>query len=462
MHLSFKFTAELLRLGRARSRIRINARQSIITAMAAISAGREPTERNIRLEREDPYLRLHAVNIFVRDLDRSLQFYVQQLGFRLALDKRLQSGQRLVAVGPPDGTGVLRLIAPSPESEAYKLIGRTTQVSFLTEDVIAKFREWSKRGVRFRYTPRLRRIKYETQTAGGAVEGSDSAPVWGGVLARFEDIDGNSFTLVGLDEVSRELEAERQAITQKLEAERRAAQEMEIARQVQARLFPQNLPTMGTLEYAGVCLQAREVGGDYYDFLNLGQDRLGLILGDIAGKGIAAALLMANLQANLRSQCATALTEPQHFLESVNRLFYENTAAAAYATLFFGEYDDRERRLRYANCGHLPGLLVRHDRKVERLDSTATVVGLFADWGCSIGECRLAAGDTLALYTDGVTEAFNERDEEFGEQRLIEGLRRRSDLSPNALLDAILCDVREFSPQEQRDDITLIVARCRG
>ncbi len=436
--------------------------QSIITAMAVISAGREPIERNIRLEREDPYLRLHAVNIFVRDLDRSLQFYVQQLGFRLALDKRLQSGQRLVAVGPPDGTGVLRLIAPSPESEAYKLIGRTTQVSFLTEDVIAKFREWSKRGVRFRYTPRLRRIKYETQTAGGAVEGSDSGPVWGGVLARFEDIDGNSFTLVGLDEVSRELEAERQAITQKLEAERRAAQEMEIARQVQARLFPQNLPTMGTLEYAGVCLQAREVGGDYYDFLNLGQDRLGLILGDIAGKGIAAALLMANLQANLRSQCATALTEPQHFLESVNRLFYENTAAAAYATLFFGEYDDRERRLRYANCGHLPGLLVRHDRKVERLDSTATVVGLFADWGCSIGECRLAAGDTLALYTDGITESFNERDEEFGEQRLMEGLRRRPDLPPNALLDGILRDVHEFSPEEQRDDITLIVARCRG
>src|SRR5258705_7693407 len=118
------------------------------------------------------------------------------------------------------------------------------------------------------------------------------------------------------------MEAERRASEQRHEAERRAARELEIARDVQARLFPQSMPPMATLEYAGMCMQARQVGGDYYDFLDLGQERLGLVLSDIAGKGIAGALLMANLQANLRSQCAIAVDQPQAFLRSVNRLFF--------------------------------------------------------------------------------------------------------------------------------------------
>jgi serine phosphatase RsbU (regulator of sigma subunit)/predicted enzyme related to lactoylglutathione lyase len=434
--------------------------------MASSPLQRESNLSSLRTVREDPYLRLHAVNIYVRDLDRSLQFYVERLGFRLVLDKRLQSGQRLVAVSPPDGTAVLRLIAPAAESEAQKLIGRPTQVVLLTEDVIAKFREWSKRGVRFRYTPRLRRIKYDRQPGDGGRSElhaiSEPPPVWGGVFTRFEDSDGNSFTLVGLDEVSRELEVQRRIMAEKLERDRRVAQELEIAQQVQARLFPQRLPSLRTLEYAGVCMQARQVGGDYYDFLNLGHDRLGMIIGDVAGKGIAAALLMANLQASLRSQCATASADPPRFLESVNQLFCQNTAESGYATLFFGEYDDQERRLRYANCGHLPGLLLRRDKSVERLDSTSTVLGLFPNWGCSVRECFLSPGDTLALYTDGVTESFNERDEEFGEQRLVDGLRQHGDLPPEASVHSILSDVRRFSPQEQSDDITLIVGRCRA
>jgi serine phosphatase RsbU (regulator of sigma subunit)/catechol 2,3-dioxygenase-like lactoylglutathione lyase family enzyme len=413
------------------------------------------TASTVRLDRQDPYLRIDAVNVFVRDQDRSLEFYLNQLGFHLALDIRLQSGHRLVAVAPPDGTTVLRLIAPDPSSDQYELIGRPTPIVFLTEDVIAKFREWSKRGVHFRYTPRLRRIKSHPHASAAEQE-----PVWGGVFTRFEDIDGNSFSLVGFDDVSRTLEAQRRAIAEKLEIERSAAQELEIARLVQARLFPQTLPPCGTLDYAGVCLQARQVGGDYYDFLNLGQERLGLVVGDIAGKGIAAALLMANLQANLRSQCAIALEQPQRFLESVNQLFFENTIESAYATLFFAEYDNRARRLRYANCGHLPGLLLRSDNTLDRLDSTCTVLGLFKDWDCSIGECGLFAGDTLVLYTDGVTEAFDERGEEFGQERLVDSLRRHGDLRPQALLDSILEDVKQFSPHEQHDDITLLVAKC--
>ena len=384
---------------------------------------------SVRLDRQNPYLRIDAVNVYVRDLDRSLDFYLNQLGFHLALDIRLQSGYRLVAVAPPDGTTVLRLIVPDADSDDYQLIGRQSPIVFLTEDVIAKFREWSKRGVRFHYTPRLRRIKHDARTPASGEE-----PIWGGVFTRFHDIDGNSFSLVGIDEVSKALEEQRRAIADKLESERRAAQELEIARMVQARLFPQTLPPFGTLEYAGVCVQARQVGGDYYDFLNLGQERLGLVVGDIAGKGIAAALLMANLQANLRSQCAIALEHPQRFLESVNQLFFENTIESAYATLFFAEYDSQARRLRYANCGHLPGLLLRSNGRLDRLGSTCTVLGLFKDWDCAVEESTLCSGDTLVLYTDGVTEAFH-GGEEFGEQRLIESLRRHRDLRPQGLLD---------------------------
>ncbi len=419
---------------------------------------------DFHFDRQYPYLRLHAVNVFVRDQERSLRFYLDQLGFELAFDARLQSGRRWVAVSPPDGTAALTLIAPDPDSEEYSLIGRPTQVVFVTEDVAAKFREWSSRGVRFRHTPRLRRVRHERRervmNSTGAVLPSEEQPVWGGVFTRFEDIDRNSFELVSLDEVSHAVDLQRRAVAERQEAERRAAQELEIAKQVQARLFPQTLPSLTSLEYAGVCIQARQVGGDYYDFLELGRERVGLVIGDIAGKGIAAALLMANLQANLRSQCAIALDQPQRFLRSVNQLFYENTADNAYATLFFAEYDDTSRRLRYANCGHLSAILLRRDNTLERLDSTATMLGLFKEWDCTVRERCLFPGDTLALYTDGVTESFR-AEEEFGEERLIDALRRYRERSSPALLQSIVDEVRQFSPQEQHDDITLIIAKCR-
>jgi serine phosphatase RsbU (regulator of sigma subunit) len=295
-------------------------------------------------------------------------------------------------------------------------------------------------------------------------ESSPSAPesptVWGGVFARFKDPDGNIYTLVSFDEVTRAIEAERQAIAQKQEAELRAAQELEIAKQVQARLFPQNLPSLKTLQFEGVCLPARHVGGDYYDFLDLGGERLGLVIGDISGKGIAAALLMANLQANVRSQCALALDQLQRLLCSVNQLFCQNTSDAAFATLFFAEYDDSTRRLRYVNCGHLPPLVLRKDHSLERLEATATIVGAFKDWDCSLADCQLGPGDTLVLYTDGITESFNPAREEFGEQRLVDALRRNHNLCCQDLRSAIVDEVRHFSPHEQHDDITLIIAKC--
>jgi serine phosphatase RsbU (regulator of sigma subunit)/predicted enzyme related to lactoylglutathione lyase len=390
-------------------------------------------------DRQAPYLRIFFSTVFVRDQDRSLRFYVDQLGFSLVVDNRFEGGGRWVAVAPPDGSAILALVTPEVGSEEYDLIGQVRQIVFITEDIDALYEEWRKRGVRFLHPPQT--------------------PIWGGMFTTFKDLDGNSFVLVGSDEMSREIEAQRSAIAEKLESERRAAQEMEIAKQVQARLFPQTLPPLRTLDYAGMCIQARQVGGDYYDFLNLGRERLGLVIGDISGKGIAAALMMANLQANMRSQCAIAVDQPRRLLQSVNRLFYENTTDSAYATLFFAEYDDRENRLRYVNCGHLSALLLRNDDTLERLDSTCTVLGLFDEWDCSMGESRLFPGDTLALYTDGVTESFNDAGEEFGEERLVEALRRRRESSSQDSLAAIVDEVRQFSPREQGDDITLIVAK---
>jgi len=396
----------------------------------------------LRLDRQDPYLSLHFIMIFVRNQERSLRFYRDQLGFRVMVDHQFENGIRWIEVAPPDGSANLALAQIHSDPESEKLLGRDTNIYFLSEDVIAKYNEWNSRGVRFLFPPKV--------------------PEWGGFFTRFEDPDGNSFGLAGFDELTLTVENQRRVQEQRLEAERRAAQEIEIAKQVQARLFPQIRPQAKTLEYAGLCLQARQVGGDYFDFLDLGQQRLGLVIGDVSGKGIAAALLMANLQANLRSQCALALTHPELFLRSVNRLFFENTVDSAYASLFFAEYDDESRRLRYANCGHLSGIIMRGENACCRLPSTGTLLGLFQDWECKFAEFELAPGDVLTLYTDGVTEALTDRGEEFGEENLIQRLRHYRDQPCQTVVEAISDEVRSLTPGDQHDDITLILARCRS
>ncbi|HMF53410.1 MAG TPA: SpoIIE family protein phosphatase [Edaphobacter sp.] len=389
---------------------------------------------------ERPYLRIFKSTVYVRDHERSLAFYVNQLGFIVLADVDFTYDGRWVAIAPPDGQAILALVAPKPGTDKHRLIGRETQIGFLSEDINTTYELWKRHGVRFHQPPQ--------QT------------IFGITLARFQDIDGNGFELIGTDQFTREIEQERQVAAAKIESDRRTAQELEIARQVQARLFPQTLPPLKTLDYAGICIQARHVGGDYYDFLALGNQRLGLVIGDISGKGIAAALLMANLQANLRSQFTLARDEPQLFLQSVNRLFFQNTTDSAYATVFFADYDDTDRRLRYANCGHLSGIVLRHSGKVDWLHSTATVLGLFEEWESPIEECQLSPGDMLALYTDGVTESFDASGEEFGEQRLVEVLRQNKATSASQTLASVVEQIQSFSPSQQHDDITLIVARC--
>src|SRR5579872_5057309 len=204
-------------------------------------------------------------------------------------------------------------------------------------------------------------------------------------------------------------------LDKQVEQVRRARSEMEIARNVQAKLFPRNVQSFEGVEYAGRCSPAREVSGDYYDFLDLGGRRLGIVLADVSGKGVPAALLMANLQACFRTQAASGVRRPAELLEVVHRHFYSSTGSDRFATLFFGSYDDRARRMRYVNCGHCAPLVLRADGELSRLEPTAPMLGAFEEWSCVEDEVCLKAGDTLLLYSDGVTEAANAAGDEFGE-----------------------------------------------
>jgi sigma-B regulation protein RsbU (phosphoserine phosphatase) len=251
--------------------------------------------------------------------------------------------------------------------------------------------------------------------------------------------------------------AERMA--ERLEVERRASYEMDIAQQVQRRLFPQVMPVLRTLEYAGGCRQARAVGGDYFDYLELAPGRVALVLADVAGKGISAALLMAALQASLRSQHA-AVSGPDALLRAVNRVFYPSAAPNRFATVFYGEYDDATRRLRYVNCGHNAPALMRADGRVERLPATATVVGLFAELECAVAEVTVEPGDVLLIFSDGASEAWSDSGEEYGEERLIQTALSHVGHPAAEMIDAITSAVQVFSGAEQEDDLTLVVARA--
>jgi serine phosphatase RsbU (regulator of sigma subunit) len=398
--------------------------------------------------------RFQFATVMVRDQDRSLRFYVDQLGFRLVADEQVPSGGRWTVVEPSDRSVLVVLVTPPESSDDCGRIGQDTGLVLVTTDIDALFEEWSRRDVSFPQPP--------------------AHTSWEGRQAIFEDVDGNRFRLIEYGRITAALEAERRAQAEKAEAERLLARELQIAKEVQARLLPQRTPVLETLEYAGVCIPAREVGGDYYDFLELRPGQTALVLADVAGKGISGALLMANLQANLRSQYATlaglkeyfplALDDFRHLLISVNRLFHENSGDSGYATLFFGNYDDATRRLSYVNCGHPSPLLLHGDSEslaVERLASTSTVIGLFGAFECNVVEQQFAPGDTLIVYSDGLTEAENIEGEAFGEDRLLEIACRHRHLSMPLLLEKIVEGARLFSNSEQADDITLIVARCR-
>jgi phosphoserine phosphatase RsbU/P len=247
-------------------------------------------------------------------------------------------------------------------------------------------------------------------------------------------------------------------LAEALKIVRREEHDLRAAQEVQASLFPRHCPTLPGFAYGGACRQARQLGGDFYDFLDHSDGRLGIVVGDIAGKGIAAALSMATLRTLLRSQYPDKAHDLTRLLTSVNLSFHESTPSASYATLFLAHYDHATRRLRYVNCGHPAPLVLHADGEISLLTSTARAVGLFSDWEGAEAEIEFVPGDTLAIYTDGITEAMDSNDEEFGIDRLVLQLIAYQHLPISEAVRHVLEEVLTFADGQQ-DDLTLVGAR---
>jgi sigma-B regulation protein RsbU (phosphoserine phosphatase) len=251
------------------------------------------------------------------------------------------------------------------------------------------------------------------------------------------------------------------AIGREMAQRERLNRELEIAKEVQERLFPQRLPSVPGLDYCGYCRPAREVGGDYYDFLELSEGRLGIAIGDVSGKGIGAALMMASLEASLRAQ-ASVSHDLVELMKRVNNLVLEASAANRYATLFYAEYDPRSGQLAYVNAGHNPPLILRKSAEkceVLRLETGGPVIGILRQ--CYRQESfSLEPGDLAVLFTDGVSESMNARDEEWGEDRLIEFAKTCHGLPAFEAMTRILAASEAFAAgASQHDDMTLVVLR---
>jgi sigma-B regulation protein RsbU (phosphoserine phosphatase) len=255
------------------------------------------------------------------------------------------------------------------------------------------------------------------------------------------------------------------AIGREMALRERLNREFEIAREVQEHLFPQRLPPVPGLDYCGRCRPAREVGGDYYDFLELPEGRLGIAIGDVSGKGIGAALMMASLEASLRAQLFVKASLGQDLAElmkRVNSLVYEASSANRYATLFYAEYDPQSRRLSYVNAGHNPPVILRKfdgTCQVFRLETGGPVIGLMHQ--CFQQDSfLLQPGDLVVLFTDGVSESMNARDEEWGEDRLIEFAKTCHALPASEAMTRILAAAEAFAAgAPQHDDMTLVLLR---
>ncbi|MBV9343347.1 MAG: SpoIIE family protein phosphatase, partial [Acidobacteria bacterium] len=253
------------------------------------------------------------------------------------------------------------------------------------------------------------------------------------------------------------------AIADEVAQRERLNREVEIAREVQERLFPQKLPAIAGLDYAGHCRPALGVGGDYYDFLDLAQGRLGVAIGDVSGKGIAAALMMASLQASLRGEATRGPENLATAVANINRLVYEASQSNRYATFFYGQYDPDERTFAYVNAGHNAPMLFHRQNGamvVSRLEVGGTVVGLLESFPYQQGCARVLPGDVLVAFTDGISEAMNHNEEEWGEERLIETVQRCSGLGAKHILDRIFVAADQFAAgAKQHDDMTLVVLR---
>lgn len=275
--------------------------------------------------------------------------------------------------------------------------------------------------------------------------------------------------LSGLAQAFNSMSSSIEALIEESKEKQRLQNDLEIARQVQEQLFPREVPPLETLELVGRCRPASMVSGDYYDYGLAEPGQLIFTIGDISGKGISAALLMATIQSILRSQVYAARLLGQlsqltmaELVTRANRQLCATTFAEKYSTLFIGCYDDATRRLTYTNAGHLPPLVLGNGR-TEPLSVGGMVVGLFSDARYEQATVQLRPGDWLVAYTDGLTEVENSYEEEYGPERLQAFLERAADQSsPERLAEAVLAELQQWAPgAEQSDDRTLLVARVR-
>jgi sigma-B regulation protein RsbU (phosphoserine phosphatase) len=266
--------------------------------------------------------------------------------------------------------------------------------------------------------------------------------------------------LAGLSKSFNQMTGNVERLLQISKEKERLQAELEFARQVQTQLFPRSVPPLQHLELKGVCIPARVVSGDYYDYQRLADGRVLIALGDVAGKGASAALLMASLQACVRMQVSQGENlSAAAMMRQLNRLLHANTTPEKYATFFLALYNDSSGELEYVNAGHLPPVLIRGE-KATALEVTGMVVGAFSSAAYGESHLVLQPCDLLVGYTDGVTEPENEFGEMFGEQRLIDVLLKSAQLETGRIMEAVTEAVRQFtgSPDLQ-DDLTLVIAR---
>jgi serine phosphatase RsbU (regulator of sigma subunit) len=241
---------------------------------------------------------------------------------------------------------------------------------------------------------------------------------------------------------------------------RRLHEEVRTAAEVQQRLFPRVRPDIMGLDYFGLCRPASGVSGDYFDFIPLPAGRLGLLVADVCGKGMPAALLGASVHATMRAHAPAADANCGDVLARLNRLVFETTAEDRFVTIFYGVYDPGTRTLTYANAGHCPPVVMPGGFRLESLTPPA---GMFAELRPVERALTLAPGDAIVIYSDGVCEATNAGDEPFGEERLIETIRQSSETRAEHICHRVLDAVLEFGRgREQADDMTLIVVNARS
>lgn len=275
-----------------------------------------------------------------------------------------------------------------------------------------------------------------------------------------------------ISDLSRSFNAMTASLERLMEDSKRRQQleaELEIAREVQGRLFPASPPELGDLEALGVCRPARAVSGDFFDYVHLDDGKLAISFGDVSGKGISAALVMASLHSILRTQVSLLSSGSPHGLEQAaslvveraNLQLCEGTAPEKFSTLFFGAYDPESGRLTYSNAGHLPPLLLR-DGEISRLEINGMIVGAFPHAEYSATSVALESGDILVAYTDGVTEPENAQGEEYGEERLRRAVSHRADQALQSVIEEVMDDVVRWTGDSTlQDDMTMLVLRRR-